>query len=205
MAARKFDPNDDSDLLYGPRYLVMLGYPEERAKAMILEYKHKFMNSEFCKSIGFVVRDDRVIRRILGEGTLMYEVHAYIGERRTVSAEHDPLNHPVFDPDDDNDLLHGTRELELLGYSEAEARQAILDYKHKFMSEEFCEAVGIPPQLNEFVGHEGPIEMAMLIHYYIGLRGDPNPQKVQDWRAKFGKTQQFADWWNRMGMRPLAN
>jgi hypothetical protein len=195
MAAKKFDPLDDNDLLYGTYCLERVGYPPERAKEMILEYKRKFMNPEFCKSVGFVVRDDRIIRRILGENTWWYEVHAYVGEGRPVIAEHDPLNHDFFDPDDDSDLLYGTKHLEEVGYTQEEARQAILEYKRKFMNEEFCASVGIMPQLNEFIGHEGPLGMATLIHYYITLKGDPKPDKMVDWREQFQKSDQFRSRW----------
>jgi hypothetical protein len=152
------------------------------------------MEYDYCRSVGFVTRDDRVIRRILGMVDWSYEVHAYIGERRPFDASHDMMNSDYFDPDNDNDLLYGTLELEAFGYSETEARRLILDYKHKFMDEDYCESIGIPTQLNSYIGHEGPMGIALHIHYYIGLNGDPNPNRRVDWRTAFQETDEYGKW-----------
>jgi hypothetical protein len=193
-SAPKFDPTNDSDLLYGTALLEAFRYEPDHAKRLILEYKCKFMNADYCKTIGWVTRDDRVIRRFLGPLTLATEIRIFIGEQRPPDASHDPMNFDPVDPDDDEDLIFGTGHLEAFGYTADAARRMILAYKHKFMNEAFCAAAGIPIQLNEFVQHEGPAEMAALIHYYIGLGGDPNPDAMVAWRCDFGKTEAYEKW-----------
>ncbi len=71
--------------------------------------------------------------------------------------------------------------LEVLGHSRTEADRMIAEYKCKFMNPEYCRTIGITVQDDEFVGHEGPASMATLIHYYIGLRGNPAWDKFIEW------------------------
>lgn len=72
-------------------------------------------------------------------------------------------------------------------YSESRACTLIHKYYHSFRDEKYCEKIGIPVQDDDFFWHEGAGGMALRIHYYLGLKGDPEPIKFIDWRADFNK------------------
>ncbi len=56
------------------------------------------------------------------------------------------------------------------------------EYYEKFTDEAYCRSIGIPTQNNEFFWREG--SMAARIHYYLALKGDPDPHRFIDWRAE---------------------
>lgn len=68
-------------------------------------------------------------------------------------------------------------------YSQAEAEALVRDYYVKFTDPSYCSSIGIPAQDDDFFFHEGVTGMALRIHYYLGLRGDPAPGKFIEWRA----------------------
>ena len=68
-------------------------------------------------------------------------------------------------------------------YSLAEAEALVKEYYAKFTDASYCRFLGIPIQDDDFFFHEGVIGMALRIHYYLGLEGDPNPSKFIEWRA----------------------
>jgi hypothetical protein len=60
------------------------------------------------------------------------------------------------------------------------------DYYEKFTDDAYCRSIGIPVQDEEFFWHEGR-SMAARIHYYLALRGDPDPGRFIDWRTDYQK------------------
>ena len=73
------------------------------------------------------------------------------------------------------------------GYSESEACTLIHEYYRNFRDEEYCEKIGVAVQDDDFFWHERAGGMVLRIHYYLGLKGDPEPMKFIDWRADFNK------------------
>lgn len=45
-----------------------------------------------------------------------------------------------------------------------------------------CPACGIPLQDDDLFHHEGAAVLALRIHYYLGLGGDPTPKAFMAWR-----------------------
>jgi hypothetical protein len=68
-------------------------------------------------------------------------------------------------------------------YSLAEAEALIREYYAKFTDAAYCQSLGIPVQDDDFFFHESAGGMALRIHYYLGLKGDPDPSKFIEWRA----------------------
>ncbi|UJB19158.1 MULTISPECIES: hypothetical protein [Lysobacter] len=69
------------------------------------------------------------------------------------------------------------------GYSKTEAESLVRDYYSKFTAPAYCKSIGVPVQDDDFFFHEGIAGMALRIHYYIGLEGDPAPEKFIEWRT----------------------
>lgn len=68
-------------------------------------------------------------------------------------------------------------------YSQTEAETLVRDYYAKFTDPSYCSSIGIPVQDDDFFFHEGVRGMSLRIHYYLGLGGDPSPNKFIEWRA----------------------
>lgn len=71
------------------------------------------------------------------------------------------------------------------GYSESEACKLVQKYYSKFRDRKYCEKIGIPVQNDNFFWHQGAGDIALRIHYYLVLQGDPEPMKFIDWRIEF--------------------
>jgi hypothetical protein len=78
---------------------------------------------------------------------------------------------------------------ERFGYTIGEAEKMTLAYFTHFQDPEYCDRIGVPVQDEDFFHHEGQAGLAFRIHYYMGLKGDPNPMSFIDWRADFQKRQ----------------
>jgi hypothetical protein len=72
----------------------------------------------------------------------------------------------------------------LFEYPGAKAEELAQDYRRLFMDADYCASLGIPVQDEELFHHEGPFNLALRAHYYLGLKGDPKPDRFIDWRAK---------------------
>lgn len=68
-------------------------------------------------------------------------------------------------------------------YAPAMASSLVSDYYSKFTDPSYCKALGIPVQDDDFFFHEGVSGLALRIHYYLGLGGDPTPAKYIEWRS----------------------
>ena len=68
-------------------------------------------------------------------------------------------------------------------YTQAEAESLVRDYYVKFTDPFYCRSIGVPVQDDDFFFHEGVRGMALRVHYYLGLEGDPAPSKFIEWRA----------------------
>ena len=73
----------------------------------------------------------------------------------------------------------------LFGYSSQKADEIATEYYVLFRDKTFCDSVGISVQDEDYFAHEAPMGMAMRIHYYLGLKGDFDPQKFLQWRKNF--------------------
>jgi hypothetical protein len=61
--------------------------------------------------------------------------------------------------------------------------QLARDYYFKFTDPSFCTSIGVPTQDEDFFWHEGR-GLAWRMHYYLALKGDPDPHKFIEWRAR---------------------
>jgi len=94
-----------------------------------------------------------------------------------------------FSADDDLDWFFGEISkalVERFGYEKVVAEGMCLDYLEKFQNVEFCRSIGIPPQNPEFFYHESAPGMAARVHYYLGMKANPDPEKFIEWRAQSG-------------------
>ncbi|KRB07971.1 hypothetical protein [Lysobacter sp. Root690] len=68
-------------------------------------------------------------------------------------------------------------------YSKTEAESFVRGYYLKFTTPAYCKSIGVPVQDDDFFFHEDIPGMALRIHYYLGLGGDPAPEKFIEWRS----------------------
>jgi len=71
------------------------------------------------------------------------------------------------------------------GYSQEDANRLAGQYYTLFSDPDYCHSIGIPVQNDDFYHHEASGGLALLIHYYLGLRADPDPHKFIEWRAEY--------------------
>jgi hypothetical protein len=90
-------------------------------------------------------------------------------------------------PTDEDTNLFFDKVIALLerdgSYSHDEACALTREYYEKFRDERYCQSINIPVQDDDFFFHEGYGGMARRIHYYLGLKGDPDPRKFIEWRT----------------------
>lgn len=98
------------------------------------------------------------------------------------------MNPILSDDEDVNDLFEtvvaGMQTA--FGYSLAEAECLVREYYSIFRDPQYCRSIGIPVQNDEFFLHEG-LGMSLRIHYYLGLKGNPDPHAFIEWRSLFWK------------------
>ena len=58
-------------------------------------------------------------------------------------------------------------------------------YYDLFRDKAYCESIGVVVQDDDYFNHEAPMGMAMRVHYYLSLKGDPAPQSYLFWRREF--------------------
>lgn len=100
------------------------------------------------------------------------------------------MNPPLSD-DDATDFLFENAATVLergFGYSDADANALVRNYYRLFQDRQFCESLGIPIQDETFFHHEGPIYMAMRVHYYLTLKADPAPDKCLAWILEYERS-----------------
>lgn len=71
------------------------------------------------------------------------------------------------------------------GYSLARSEELAKEYYEKFTDPDFCGSIGVRVQDDEFLFHEGAPGMALRVHYYLVLKGDPSREAFIDWRKEF--------------------
>ncbi|MEN8446310.1 MAG: hypothetical protein ABG776_15015 [Cyanobacteria bacterium J06555_13] len=92
------------------------------------------------------------------------------------------------DADTNRFFSHVIDRLESSGvYSQQEACDLVREYYQKFRDPQYCQSIKIATQDDDFFFHEGVGGMARRIHYYLTLKGDPNPQSFVKWRNSIGK------------------
>ncbi|HWV15049.1 MAG TPA: hypothetical protein VN030_06415 [Cellvibrio sp.] len=88
--------------------------------------------------------------------------------------------------DEDTNIFFNT-VLSLLqkecNYSYEESCSLIQEYYINFTNSEYCQKLGIPVQDDDFFFHEGAGGMALRIHYYLGLKANPEPEQFIEWRS----------------------
>jgi len=69
------------------------------------------------------------------------------------------------------------------GYPLLGAELLVRDYYSKFGNRDYCSVLGLAVQDDDFYFHEGAGGMAVRMHYYLGLKGDPS--EFLKWRKEF--------------------
>lgn len=93
---------------------------------------------------------------------------------------------PKLPTDDDTNLFFDDVAAKLvsdLGYDEATATALAREYYMSFTNADYCRRIGVAVQDEEFFFHEGVGGVALRIHYYLTLKGDPKPRSYIKWRA----------------------
>jgi hypothetical protein len=86
--------------------------------------------------------------------------------------------------DEETSLLFVSAVAHLLGtYSAEHASNLARQYYVSFTNETYCARIGIPLQDDDFFHHEGAREIALRIHYYLGIGGNPDPHSYIKWRT----------------------
>lgn len=68
-------------------------------------------------------------------------------------------------------------------YPTEDASRLVREYYDFFRDADRCKQIGVPTQDDDFFFHEGIRGMALRVHYYLGLKGDPNPRSFIEWRS----------------------
>lgn len=93
---------------------------------------------------------------------------------------------PGWLPVDEDLILHFSGNVDALmstfGHSLDVALQLARDYYFKFTDSTFCKSIGVATQDDDFFWHEGN-GLFLRMHYYLAMRGDPNPRKFIEWRS----------------------
>jgi hypothetical protein len=93
---------------------------------------------------------------------------------------------PELSSDDDVNRFFARVEKQLqneFAYTLQQAAALIREYYESFRNEAYCDSLGLPVQDDEFFFHEGVRGMALRVHYYLGIRGNPDHEKFLAWRA----------------------
>jgi hypothetical protein len=70
-------------------------------------------------------------------------------------------------------------------YSAGAAAALAREYYMRFRDPQFCESIGVPVQDDDFFFHEAAGGMALRVHYYLGIKEDPNPSRYIEWRTNY--------------------
>jgi hypothetical protein len=74
---------------------------------------------------------------------------------------------------------------EQFGYSADEAVDLVRRYYALFRDPSYCAPRLIAVQDDDYFFQEGEFDMTLRIHYYLGISGDPHPQKFIEWRKNY--------------------
>jgi hypothetical protein len=74
-------------------------------------------------------------------------------------------------------------------YSYEGASSLARKYYELFRDEAYCKTINVPVQDDDFFFHEAANGMALRIHYYLGLKLDPDPRSFVKWRAEYQKSR----------------
>ena len=85
----------------------------------------------------------------------------------------------------------------LFAYGPAEAAALTRRYYDLFRDASYCDSIGVGVQDDDYFNHEAPMGMAMRVHYYLGINGDPAPQNYLRWRREFQLAQRKVESGNR--------
>lgn len=73
------------------------------------------------------------------------------------------------------------------GYTAQAASALVREYYTLFRDPQYCKGIGVPVQDDDFFFHEAAGGMALRVHYYLGLKENPDPGKFIDWRADYNR------------------
>ena len=71
------------------------------------------------------------------------------------------------------------------GYTTQAAEALVREYYTRFRDPQYCDSIHIPVQDDDFFFHESAGGMALRVHYYLGLKENPEPMKFIDWRTDY--------------------
>ncbi len=118
------------------------------------------------------IRSNGLANRIHSDKGMVLDLHLNIDISINVS------------PDDDvNDFL-GDVARKLFrdaGYDAEDAIGSVRDYYEKFSDPDHCATIRVPVQGDTFFFQEGPSMIARRVHYYIKLKGNPDPRAFLAW------------------------
>jgi hypothetical protein len=72
-----------------------------------------------------------------------------------------------------------------LGYTAQAASALVHEYYTRFRDPQYCDEIHVPVQDDDFFFHEGTGGMALRVHYYLGLKENPDPMSFINWRADY--------------------
>jgi hypothetical protein len=78
-----------------------------------------------------------------------------------------------------------TRLIQDFGYTSEEASSMVHSYYRSFRDEAYCKTINVPVQDDDYFFHESETGMALRIHYYLGLKADPDPRSFLKWRNEY--------------------
>jgi hypothetical protein len=78
-----------------------------------------------------------------------------------------------------------TEMQERFGYRAQAASALVHEYYARFRDPQYCNEIHIPVQDDDFFFHEAAGGMALRVHYYLGLKENPDPMRFIDWRADY--------------------
>ena len=68
-------------------------------------------------------------------------------------------------------------------YTFEEACSLVEGYYRRFTDAAVCARLGVPVQNDDFFHQEGAAGVALRVHYYLKLQGNPDPRAFIEWRA----------------------
>jgi hypothetical protein len=74
-----------------------------------------------------------------------------------------------------------------LDYTEQAATELVHEYYTRFRDPEYCRQIRVAVQDDDSIFHEGVGGMALRVHYYLGLKENPDHMSFVRWRAEFQK------------------
>src|SRR6266498_1890144 len=95
---------------------------------------------------------------------------------------------PRLTTDDDTNALFDQAVFWLkdyFGYSGEAAGALAREHYRLFRDAEYCRGAQVALHDDDMFHHQGAVDLALRIHYYMGLKADPDPRKYVEWRQDY--------------------